>query len=309
MYPGACSTVNRYLREEYTGCINRVQDYIEKNIQNDFTLEELAEVAHFSKYHFHRIFHSMAGETLFQFIQRLRVEKAAVQLLNNPKKTITEIAMTCGFSSSAAFARVFKDNFGVSAGAWRRMEGRTPEIVTRVEQQREVGGTVERGKVKPVTVEIEEAPELSVVYIRYSGPFQGDTELFSNLYRRLFTWAGARSLYVPGENRVFCVIHDNPSITDDSRLRVSCCLTVPKETVPEGEIGSMTLSAGTYAKAEFLIGDHDYGWAWASLFGDWLPASGYQPDDRPAFEEYLDTEEGSHSGEHHVLLWLPVMPL
>lgn len=44
------------LRKEYISRINLVQDYIEKNINNVFQLEELAEISGFSKYHFHRIF-------------------------------------------------------------------------------------------------------------------------------------------------------------------------------------------------------------------------------------------------------------
>lgn len=304
--------MDRYLQEEYKARINRVQDYIEQHISQDFTLEELAGVAHFSKYHFHRIFHSTAGETLFQFIQRLRIEKAAVLLLNHPKKSITEIALECGFSGPAVFARAFKESFGVPAGTWRRLQGRTKKMMERLERQgaRMSTPAAEGGReVKPVSVEVIETEELPVIYIRYSGPFQGDTELFSSLYSRLFVWAGARKLYTPGKSRVFCVVHDNPAVTDDSRLRVSCCLNVPAGTVPEGEVGSMTLSAGTYARAEFHISDDEYGRAWASLFQKWLPESGFQPGDGPAFEEYIDADSGTHSGAHHVLIWLPVTPL
>ena len=86
-----------YLREEYTSRINRVIDYIEKNTDKGLSLESLAKVAIFSPFHFHRIFRAMVGETLNQFIQRIRIEKAAAQLIVNPKKSITEIAFDCGF--------------------------------------------------------------------------------------------------------------------------------------------------------------------------------------------------------------------
>jgi len=59
----------------YRSRINLAVDYIERNLGRDFALEEIAAVAGFSKYHFHRIFHTFTGETLFQFIQRLRLEK------------------------------------------------------------------------------------------------------------------------------------------------------------------------------------------------------------------------------------------
>ena len=87
-----------YLLGEYKSRINRVIDYIDQNIDKSLTLDELAQVANFSKFHFNRIFHSFIGEALFQFIQRLRIEKAAYLLLTNPRNSITEIAYQCGFS-------------------------------------------------------------------------------------------------------------------------------------------------------------------------------------------------------------------
>ncbi|WP_320041550.1 AraC family transcriptional regulator [uncultured Desulfobacter sp.] len=106
-------------RDEYISRINRVIDFIDTNIDKEFSLRTLAEVACFSQFHFHRIFKAMYGETLHQFIQRLRIEKAASQLIHWPEKSITEIAFGCGFSSSAAFARAFKAKFKMSASQWR----------------------------------------------------------------------------------------------------------------------------------------------------------------------------------------------
>ena len=96
----------KHLIEEYRARINRVIDFIESSIDRDLTLSELANVAGFSRYHFHRIFGGMVGETLYGFIQRLRLEKAAMKLIQNPRESVTSIAMECGFTNSSAFARV-----------------------------------------------------------------------------------------------------------------------------------------------------------------------------------------------------------
>ena len=93
---------SRYHRDEYIVRINRVIDYIEKHLDTELTLDTLAGVANFSSFHFHRIFRAIVGETLNAYIRRLRVEKAVSQLVNNPGKTITEIALDCGFSGSAS---------------------------------------------------------------------------------------------------------------------------------------------------------------------------------------------------------------
>lgn len=105
---------------EYQSRINRVMDYIEANLAETHTLEQLAHVALFSKYHFHRIFQAMTGETPFQFLTRLRVEKAASLLLYSPSLTISEIGYQCGFSTPALFSRTFRQFFTVSPGQWRK---------------------------------------------------------------------------------------------------------------------------------------------------------------------------------------------
>ena len=106
-------------REEYISRVNRVVDYIEKNIRQTLTLNELANIAHFSKFHFHRIFKAFIGETIAQFIQRIRIERTARELISNQKKSITEIAYDNGFSDPAIFSRTFKNRYQVNPSQWR----------------------------------------------------------------------------------------------------------------------------------------------------------------------------------------------
>lgn len=280
-----------YLADEYRARINRVQDYIEIHLAEELTLATLANVAGFSKYHFNRVFHSICGETLFQFIQRVRAERAATLLLYHTKRSITEIALDCGFSSSALFARVFKQYFGVPASRWRSVGGSDaadPEFDPGFGESRTTGIGIAEGSPAPVpmTVSVRDLPEIPVVYVRYVGEFQANQELFEDLYGRLFRWAGARDLYEPGVSRVFCLVHDNPALTDAQKLRVSCCLSVSEDVVPDGEVGRTVIPGGRYACAECYPRVDQYGAAWGSLFRDWLPNSGYQPDDGLAFEEY-----------------------
>ena len=92
---------------EYLSRINRVVDYIEKNLDQPLKLDDIASVANFSPYHFHRIFTSLVGETPFDYIQRLRMEKAVWKLQNEPKMSIVAIADYCGFGSAALFNKAF----------------------------------------------------------------------------------------------------------------------------------------------------------------------------------------------------------
>lgn len=105
---------NVTLRAEYISRINKTFDYIDSHLDSPITLEELAAVASFSKYHFNRIFHSIVRETPFQFIQRVRIEKAAMLILTNRKMTISEVALKTGFPDISVFSRNFRSFFGVS---------------------------------------------------------------------------------------------------------------------------------------------------------------------------------------------------
>lgn len=316
------------LRRAYIARINRVMDYIQVHLDDELTLEQLARVADFSAFHFHRIFRAMTGEPLFQFIQRLRLEKAASFLRSSPERSITDIALDCGFSGSAPFARAFRSAFSVSASQYRRAKqskigqigGNTGETEGKPRKECRVSFHYTDGnqmhwrlnmnETKPdAKVEIRELPEMEVAYVRHMGPYKNDAALFRSLFTRLMTWAGSKGLLDFPKTRVLAVYHDDPAVTQEAKQRVSCCVTVPPGTPVDGEIGRMTVPGGKYAMARFELAVGEYEEAWTAVFHDWLPESGWQCDDRPCFELYHnDCEE--HPQKKSILdICVPVKPM
>jgi len=98
-------------KQEYTARINRVMDYIAKNLDKAIDLSVMAEIASFSPYHFHRIFTFVVGETPNNFLSRIKLEKAGQLLQDNQKVAISEIAYQCGFLNVSSFSRAFKTHF------------------------------------------------------------------------------------------------------------------------------------------------------------------------------------------------------
>jgi AraC family transcriptional regulator len=319
------------LRAEYTARINRVIDYIDRNIGRDLRLEELAKVANFSPFHFHRIFGALVGEPLNAFIQRVRAERAANALLDKPKASITEIALDCGYSGSAAFARAFRDRFGMSASEWReggsaarseawrkkrQTESKNGQALRKIGEESGTASSYPEGEesssqrrpvMSPVKIEVEvrELPELRVAYVRHIGPFQGVKEAFEKLMR----WAGPRGLLRFPQTKMLAVYHDNPSVTETDKLRSSACVTVPAGTKVEGEIGEMTIPGGLFAVAKTEIFPNEFGEAWDALMRDWLPESGYQPDDRMCYELYLNDPRTHPQGKFILEICQPIRPL
>lgn len=159
------------------------------------------------------------------------------------------------------------------------------------------------------TVDVQQLPPVHVAYLRHVGPYQGDGALFERLWGRLMHWAGPRGLYRGPETTMMTVYHDDPDITDKERLRLSVCIGVPEGTPVEGEIGAMTVPGGAYGVARFELSEEEYGDAWNAVFGGWMPESGYQPDDRPAFEICRNDPREHPEGKHIVDICAPVRPL
>ena len=164
-------------------------------------------------------------------------------------------------------------------------------------------------KIKALKVDVKELLDMHVAYVRHIGPYKGDAALFENLFNKLFTWAGPRDLLRFPETKIMSVYHDDPEITDESKLRTSACITVPENTKVDGEIGKMIIAGGKYAMARFELSNDEYQDAWNSLYGDWLPESGYQPDDRPSFELYLNNPKEHPGNKAIVDICIPVKPL
>jgi AraC family transcriptional regulator len=277
-------------RPSYVERVNAVIDDVETHLADDLDLETLVGVAHFSPYHFHRIFTAMVGETLSRFIARVRVERAATLLVQHPDQPITGIGVECGFASPSSFARAFKEAFGMNASQWRSNGFGTYEREPGQTIQDEIGnighvdetygildapldpdsGTfvwaVGAGTLGEVGVTIERVPTMHVAQFRHTGRYQGLGEVSAGLFTRLMTWAQPSGLF-DSQTSLLCVCHDNPSIAEDGRLRVSARITVPEEADVSGGIGRMDVDGGTFAVGRFELGEQDYPGAWYSIVG------------------------------------------
>ncbi|MFA8434372.1 MAG: GyrI-like domain-containing protein [Marinifilaceae bacterium] len=308
-------TQNPY-RTEYLQRINRVMDHIENNLDKELSLEIIAGVAHFSPYHFHRIFSSFTGEALNQFIKRKRIEKAGRLLLINPTQPIGEIACDCGFNSSAVFCRNFRNHFGMTTQEFRatwpsdfsknhQPNGKNDQLcessiayICNVKQNEKWKNIMEQN------IAIKEMPALNLIYIRHIGQFQ----LIGKAYEKLFNWAGPRGLINPPHTKGVTVYHDDPKITDLEKVQQSACITIEQDVTVEGEIGKMNLPANKCAVGSFEIGQEEFETAWSTTCG-WVTENGYQPIDSAPYEIYYNDHKQHPEGKFIVDICIPVKPL
>lgn len=304
------------LDSEYIARINQTFDYIEANLEKPLTLEELARAANFSKFHFNRIFKALVGETPFEFILRLRLEKAATLMVMNPRESITDIAYRCGFSDISIFSRNFKSRFGQPATQYRLEKSNLSQANSNLLKGADRPSMYFGTDFKTIkwktnmklnkSVEVRDLPKMTVAYIRHTGPYQGDENLFEGLWNRLFSWAGPRGLIGGPHFLSLIIYHDDPNVTIEDKLRLSVCITVPPDTPVGGEVGKMELEAAKCVVARFEVRGDEFQEAWDWVYGQWFPRSGYQPDDKPCFEVY---PEEPKDGKFTVDICVPVKPM
>ena len=102
--------------------IDEVMNYINFHLDSHLTLQELAQIACVSPAYFSSIFKRYNGVTLFEYITQKRVGYA-IQLIKTTNKSLTEIAILCGFNSSTSFNKAFGRITGFAPSSYRKKGG------------------------------------------------------------------------------------------------------------------------------------------------------------------------------------------
>ena len=285
-------------REQYRQRVQTVVDYITLNLSAPLELARLADISHFSPYHFHRIFSSMMTETPQDFINRLRLERAANNLEKAPGLSITEIALSCGFSSPSTFARSFKKHFGVSARDYIKSRNSNKESPTRKPTD-----TTSESLFSPGEIEVCFMPGLHLAYI---ANMQGyNLEKICQAWEKLSRWASAHQVIGP-QTVAAGISFDDPLITPAAKCRYYACLSVPPEVKSDKKVNIIDIPAGRCAVYHITCNAEQIQAAYRYMYSSWLPDSGFQPADFPCFEIYHQTPEENSENKFVMDIYIPI---
>lgn len=279
-------------REDYASRILRVLVYIQEHLEEAPALERLAALAHFSPFHFHRVFRGMVGESVGAHVRRLRLERAAVRLKTS-SDPVTEIAFEAGYESHEAFTRAFGSHFGRSPSAFRSAERASPELPapSRVHfspGRPGAGFHPLAAEAFPMEAKLRRLEPMRVAFLRHVGPY----DEVGSTWERLTDWAGAQCLF-GSDTRFFGAAFDDPEITEARRLRYDACMTVDASVRAEGDIGVRTLPGGRYVVALHEGPYSTLGETYAALFGRWFAAQPFDPEPGPTLEFYLNDPDST----------------
>src|ERR1700748_1686805 len=158
----------RKSRDIYIDRMHRVTEHIDRHIDQYLDLETLAEVAHFSPFHFHRLFSAWMGETLGGYLRRRRCELASTRLLAQPKLGILEIALDVGFGSSPTTWRLQQSQARQTKSKLDQTSSKMDQAPRLEPRKNESPNSTAERFMK---VEIVDRTPTTIAYLRYVGPY------------------------------------------------------------------------------------------------------------------------------------------
>ncbi len=292
-------------RSFYVRTVQRSIEHIAAHLDGALDLHALAARACLSPFHFHRIFRGMVGETPLELSRRLRLERAAWQLIHTDRG-VTEIAFGAGYETHEGFTRAFRAHYGTSPSGFRRRKCPRIQIaatcgvhytgdgVVMVFIPRDSGG-------RAMDVEIKEMPELRVAAVRHVGPYDRIPDAFT----RLGMIAGRAGLFA-GPPTMLAIYYDDPESTPAEQLRSDAGLVVPEDASLPAELTEQRLGAGRYACTVHVGPYERLGETWARFMGEWLPASGYRLGEGVSYEIYVGNPMTAPNEEPRTELYIPI---
>ncbi|QEY17126.1 AraC family transcriptional regulator [Cellvibrio sp. KY-GH-1] len=269
---------NRKSIYSYDQRIARVCEFVYQNLDKELTLEQMSEVAAFSKFHFHRVFSAYTGMSATKFLQLARLRRASFRLAFEPQKKIIDIAYEAGFDSPEAFARAFKRTFDQSPTDFRA-EPKWPEWHLRFQFQPQPSGEI------PMNVTIVNFETTTVALIEHLGPPEKVLETAG----KFIAWRKATGLSPVKTSKTFGIPYSDPSNTEPEKFRWDVCGSIDTD-VPANDYG---VKAGVIPGGKCAVirhqGSHStLGTSIYAFYREWLPNSGEEVRDFPCFFHYLN---------------------
>lgn len=269
--------------------------HIQAQLDQDLSLDLLADRVQLSKYHFHQLFRQATGETPKSYVERLRLEQAALQLRIR-RVGVLELALECGYQHHETFSRAFRARFGMSPRDYRKAWCRPGPGARRArfERARDVAPRAELSPTRVVRL-----ARMTVGFIRHLGPYE---DVPPDHFTRLLAWSHRRG---EGAPLLLGIARDAPGITPASKIRFDCCVQTPAAFETDGDIACQRTPAGEYAVTDY-VGSWDLGPAYAAVLERLGDTPALDIIGLPAIEIYRTTRVGQRDAIARVSIAIPV---
>ena len=281
-------------KDSYIQSIDRVVGYLNQRVEVIPTLQQLADIAGISPFHFHRVYRAITGETPSGTLRRLRLARAAA-MLKQTQKPITEIAFDVGYDSSQAFSKAFREATGFSASGLRQEPQRLEAVI------KGLSSPPEQATGKTLEVKLVSVDPFKVIASRHVGPHKGLFKVFGALIR----WAEET-----GRAKAFRGIYgipiDDPRGVSEEECRFDCCFDFGPDVQPDETHRDVLLGGGLYAVTRHVGPYEGLEEKYDFLYGPWLSSSGYVLSENASYNHYQADPDTSPPEEWETDIYLPI---
>lgn len=281
--------------QDYATRIWRVVDYVNANLDRELSVDHLASIAGFSRFHFHRQFTSYAGISVVKLVRLLRLKRASYQLVFDDQLAIIDIAFDAGFETPESFSRAFKKAQGQSPSQFR-LDPDWKDWAKKYQFPIPPRKTT-------MKVTIEEFLEESVAVLEHVGP----PETINTSVVKFIEWRKSNSLSPNATSNTYGVPYSDPAQTIPEEFRFDICGTV-KEDVPSNPQGVVhkSIPSGRCAVVRHHGSTDTISDTVLPLYSEWLPSSGEELRDFPCFFHYISRMPAVDEHEQITDVYLPL---
>lgn len=266
-------------KQQHIDRMNKVIQHIEANLTVDINVSKLAQLACYSEFHFHRLFRSYVGESVYAYRKRLLLERA-IKLLVHSNDSITDIAFNSGYDNQTSFNKAFKNLYGYTPSQVRSQKVSLQPI------------KLEPRQTMNLKAEIKTLDDINILSARETGPY---AEAAPKAWGRIMKFTYGNRL-MDKNVRSIGISYDDPKVTSPEQIRYEACVDITADLTNSNfknndNLEKKTISGGQYAMFIHKGPYENFPDTYAAIFNKWLPDSHYQlADDKPCFEIYLNRD-------------------
>ncbi|MCB5235570.1 AraC family transcriptional regulator [Niallia circulans] len=273
--------------------MNNVLDYIEENLEEEIDYKQLAKIAYCSEFHFSRMFASISGISLSEYIRRRRLTLAAFELQKSDKR-ILEIANMYGYESADAFSRAFKKLHGIKPSECRQ-QGTQLKAFPKISFQLSIKGDTEMEyRIENLDFELRIIGKSNSV--KTSRAFKTIPTIWSKAKKDGFmqelidlSWENPKCSL----EGILGVCGKEAAIMDEA---FNYFTGVRYDGDAREGMETLIIPPATWAVFPNIVE------AWKRLYAEWVPTSGYELANLPCMECYYGP---GHKPRHE--LWVPII--
>ncbi len=253
--------------------VNQAIDYILEHIEEDLSLEQVADHCHFSKYYFSRLFKSQTGESVWGFIRRVRLEQSAFRLKTERARPVTDIGADYGYSPSN-YSSAFRLHYQTTPVSFRRKSYDQSMEHPFFHHENWKVESLEECRRK---IQVKNVPDFRVIYERRFGSYEGLSRQWKRFTQKYEEYLTEKTVFLERT-------YDDPAVTEEENCLYDLCMTVGEDCALEN---TTRIQGGKCVVYDFKgHAKHIYA-AYQTIFLVYFPATSYKMDvGRSLFDIY-----------------------